>query len=138
MKLFLDANVIFTAAYSTTGIARTFFDFAEAGFCELCTSSFALEEARRNLALKAPSKLPNLESFHSHLTIVLEPSPNMVQWAHDLPLPLKDAPITAAAIACAADILVTGDRRDFGHLFGKDVKGMRVLSPRETLEEVLK
>jgi hypothetical protein len=54
-----------------------------------------------------------------------------------LPLALKDAPIMAAAVACAADILVTGDRRDFGHLFGKNVEGVHVLSPRETMAEIL-
>ena len=50
---------------------------------------------------------------------------------------MKDAPIMAAAVSGCVDILVTGDRRDFGHLFGKKVEGVVVLSPREALEEVL-
>ena len=42
MKLFFDANVLFTAAYSATGIARAFFDLEETGllhplYLELCT-----------------------------------------------------------------------------------------------------
>lgn len=138
MKLFLDANVLFTAAYSHEGRARALFDLADTGFCSLCTSAFALEEARRNLTLKAPAKLTGLERIIPSLTIVPEPSPDKVTWAQSLPLPMKDAPIMAAAVAYAADILVTGDRRDFGHLYGKSVGKVRVLSPREALEKVLR
>lgn len=138
MKLFLDANVLFTAAYSPEGIARVLFDLADAGHCILSTSAFAEEEARRNLSLKAPAKVSILDSLLPLVTIVPEPAPDKTAWATGLPLPSKDAPIMAAAVSCTADILVTGDRRDFGHLFGRDVEGMRVLSPREALEEVLK
>ncbi len=137
MKLFLDANVLFTAIYSAAGISRALFDLAEAGFCTLCTSAFALEEARRNLKLKAPDKAPDIELLGNQIAIVPEPAPDKVKWAQNLPLPLKDAPVMAAALTCGADILVTGDRLHFGHLFGKEVKGMQVLSPRETLRKVL-
>ena len=138
MKLFLDANVLFTASYSPEGRAGALFDLADAGCCFLCTSAFALEEARRNFALKAPAKLSGLEHILPLVTIVPEPSPDKVTWAQGLPLPVKDAPIMAAAVVCAADILVTGDRRDFGHLFGQSIEGVRVMSPREALGEVLK
>ena len=138
MKLFLDANVLFTAAYSPEGRARALFDLAAAGHCSLCTSAFALEEARRNLALKAPAKLSGLERILLSLTIVPEPSPKNVTWAQGLPLPIKEAPIMAAAAVCAADILVTGDRHDFGHLFGQIIEGVRVMSPQEALGKVLK
>jgi len=137
MKLFLDASVLFTAAYSAEGVARALFELADAGHCSLFTSAFAIDEARRNLALKAPAKLPGLERLLPRLTIVPEPLPEKVTWATSLPLPLKDAPIMAAAVACAADILVTGDRRDFGHMFGMNAGGVRVLTPRKALEEVL-
>ena len=50
---------------------------------------------------------------------------------------MKDAPIMAAAVVCAANILVTGDRRDFGHLFGQSIEGVRVMSPGGVLGEVL-
>ena len=138
MKLFLDANVLFTAAYSPEGRARALFDLAAAGHGSLYTSAFALEEARRNLALKAPAKLSGLGRILLLLTIIPEPSPEKVAWAQGLPLPAKDAPIMAAAVACAAEILVTGDRRDFGHLFGQSIEGVRVMSPLEALAEVLR
>ena len=138
MKLFLDANVLFTAAYSPEGRARALFDLADAGHCSLCTSAYALDEAQRNLALKAQAKLPDMERLLPLLTIVREPLPEKITWAQGLPLPMKDAPIMAAAVYGVADILVTGDRRDFGHLFGKNLEGVRVLSPLEALAEVLK
>jgi len=36
MKLFLDANVIFTAAYSDQGLSRGLFQLAAAGRCSIC------------------------------------------------------------------------------------------------------
>ena len=138
MKLFLDANVLFTAVYSPGGRARGLFELADASHCSLCTSAFALEEARRNLSMKAPAKLSSLGRILPLLTIVPEPSPEKVTWAQGLPLPMKDAPIMAAAVVCPADILVTGDRHDFGHLFGQSSERVRVMSPMEALGEVLK
>jgi len=57
MKLFLDANIIFTAAYTPQGASGFLFSIAEAGAITLCTSLYALDEAKRNLALKAVKKL---------------------------------------------------------------------------------
>jgi|WetSurMetagenome_2_1015567.scaffolds.fasta_scaffold158508_2 uncharacterized protein len=138
MKLFLDANIIFTAAYSPEGSSRFLFSIAETGAVTLCTSRYALDEAKRNLALKAKDKLPTLEKLLPHLAIVPEPHPDKVAWAALLPLPPKDAPIMAAALSCKADILVTGDRRDFGHLLGTTCEGVLVLEPTETLKRLAK
>lgn len=33
-------------------------------------------------------------------------------------------------------IFVTGDHRDFGHLFGQVLEGVKVLTPADTLEAV--
>lgn len=137
MKLFLDANILFTAAYSPEGAARALFDLAEAGCCTLCTSVFALEEARRNIALKASEKMPAAEQLSGRVTLVPEAAPDMVAWAQTLALPGKDAPIMAAAVACGAVLLVTGDRIHFGHLFGKPVNGLQVTSPRDALNMVI-
>jgi predicted nucleic acid-binding protein len=138
MKLFLDANIIFTAAYTPQGASGFLFSIAETGAITLCTSLYALDEAKRNLALKAVDKLPTLEKLLPHLTIVSEPQPEKVAWAALLPLPRKDAPIMAAAVSCKADILDTGDRRDFGSLLGTTTEGMLVLEPAETVRHLSK
>ena len=63
MKMFLDANVIFTAAYSAQGLSRGLFRLAGAGKCTLCTSAFAHEEAVKNIRKKAPDKLADLTTL---------------------------------------------------------------------------
>lgn len=137
MKLFLDANIIFTAAYSPGGISSTLFRLAEAGNCELVTSEYAVDEARRNLTLKAEGKLQDLAVLLRQVRLVREPPPSRVAWAAELPLAYKDAPILAAAVECQAAILVTGDRRDFGHLLGSSFQGVTVLLPTDALDRLL-
>lgn len=137
MKLFLDANILFTAAYSPGGISRALFDLAKAGSCEHVSSAYAMEEARRNLAVKSPACLASFSANCCLLKIVAEPSPHQTTWATDLSLPAKDIPIIAAACEAGCDILVTGDRRDFGHLFGVTIRGLVVLPPADTLLRIL-
>jgi predicted nucleic acid-binding protein len=137
VKLFLDANILFTAAYSEKGISRALFRLVEVGRCNLTTSAYAAEEARRNLALKAPHAETEFEMLLKLITIVREPSGRTIARMAALPLADKDAPVMAAAVECRADILVTGDRRDFGHLYGQSIEGVMVLAPAETLERVL-
>ena len=56
------------------------------------------------------------------------------------PLPVtlaeKDVPLLCSAIRARSDYFVTGDRRDFGHLFGTRVHGALVITPL-MLAEVL-
>ena len=137
MKLFLAANILFTAAYSERGISRTLFRLAGAGRCSLITSAYAADEARRNLAVKAPTVLPEFGKLIETANLVREPAPAVIVRMNHLPLAEKDAPIMAAAVECGADILVTGDRRDFGHLFGLEVEGVLVLNPADTLDRVM-
>ena len=137
MKLFLDANILFTAAYSPGGISRALFDLDKTGSCELVSSAYAMEVARRNLAVKAPACLADFTENRSLLRIVAEPSPQQTPWATELSLPAKDVPIVTAACEAGCDILVTGDRRDFGHLFGVTIRGLVVLPPADTLLRIL-
>ena len=53
------------------------------------------------------------------------------------PMPEKDAPILAAAVAGDADLLVTGDRTHFGKLYGKTLRGCEVATPAATLARLL-
>jgi hypothetical protein len=50
-------------------------------------------------------------------------------------LPPDDVPILAAAIACRATHLLTGDIRHFGPLHGRRVAGVLVLRPAEYFAE---
>lgn len=137
MKLFLDANVIFTAAYSAQGLSRGLFRLAAVGKCALCISAFAHEEAARNIQKKAPDKLADLTMLMQQVDILPEPHPQWVIQAARLPLAGRDAPVLAAALQGKADIFVTGDRRDFGHLFGRVLHGVKILRPADTLEAII-
>lgn len=112
MRLFLDANILFTAAHNPKGKAALVVELGQAGLWQLVTSAYALEEARRNLALKFPDGSERLDALAQGLRM----SPDAA--AQDCPagLPDKDCPIYRAAHACRADVLLTGDLRDFGFL----------------------
>ena len=138
MKLFLDANVIFSAAHREEGRSQALVALARAGLCELLASAHALEEARRNLELKSAGFERRLGNALEHTRVVPEAPAAVVEWARAQGLPLKDAPILAAAVQAHADLLVTGDSRDFRHLFGRVLRGTRVVSPATALDLVLK
>ena len=111
---FLDANVLFSAAYSEETRLRYLWDL---GDVELITSDYAIEEARRNISLTRPARLPVLDELISNVTIVLNQPANSSEVVPDLPQ--KDQPILAAAIAAGATHLLTGDKKHFGNLMGQ-------------------
>ena len=137
MRVFLDANVLFSAAFNTSNGLRGFFRLAEVGICELLSSPYALDEARRNIARKYPAKTPDLEHLITRITICREATSDAVRWAHSTGLPDKDAPILAAAVQAKAEMLVTGDRAHFGMLYQCKVGGVEVLTPAAALERIL-
>ncbi|MGD8866858.1 MAG: PIN domain-containing protein [Gemmatimonadales bacterium] len=119
--VFLDANVLFSAAYRRESGLKKLWALDDAA---LITSRYALEEARRNLEEPARQRL---ERLASRVEIVAE--------APDRPLPAgielpeKDHPILQAAIAAAATHLLTGDVTHFGRYFGHTVAGLLILTP---------
>jgi predicted nucleic acid-binding protein len=132
-RLFLDANVLFSACVSPAGRAAALVDLARSRACDLVSSTHAVEEARRNLALRYPDQEHRLPSILETVTVVPEAPPGLVQWARDLGLPDQDAPILAAAVQAGVDSLVTGDRTHFGPLFGRTARGVRIAALSEAL-----
>ena len=133
MRVFMDANVLFAAAISSEGRSAALFVLAERGACTLLASAHALTEARRNLESRYPNALGRFEKLIRAVTIVREAASSQVTWARRQGLPDEDAPILAAAAAARADVLVTGDRSHFGHLFGCTLEGVRILALADTL-----
>ena len=97
MNLFLDANIIFSAAHREQGRSQDLVALARAGHCKLITSTHALAEAQRNLALKSDRFERRLAEALAQITVVVEAPSALVEWAQDLGLPFKDAPSLAAA-----------------------------------------
>ena len=121
MRVFLDANVVFSACNAENNIAALITWLKKDGTA--VTSDFAIEEARRNLSLKRPNWSPSLEPLLGGIEIV----PSIL---FDIPVPLeeKDQPLLCAAIRNHCDYFATGDRRDFGHLYDEVVEGVRIIS----------
>jgi len=69
--------------------------------------------------------------------VTLEATPSMAERAARQGLPAEDAPMLAAAIQAHADLLVTGDRTHFGHLYGQTIAGLETVAPAEALARLL-
>ena len=134
MRLFLDANVLFTAAHNPRGKAALVIASGKSGRWELVTSQYANQEARRNLTAKFPAALDDYEALLSDFRIVGHPP--------DLPFPAglatKDQPIFRAALASGASHLLTGDNRDFGPFMNRpdETFGIRIQTVAEFLASV--
>lgn len=137
MRAFLDANVLFSASLFASGNALRLIEVGRAGGCELVASPTALREAERNLARKAPQALDRFAGLRTAVAVVPDAPPDLLLWAEAQGLPAKDALILAAAVQAGADLLVTGDRRHFGPLFGRSLQGVRILSLAQGLAAVL-
>lgn len=137
MRLFLDANVLFSAALTPGGRARALFVLAGPKGMTLFASPHAIAEARRNIELKYPDRAEELRALVEQLSVTIEATPSMVACAANRGLPAEDAPIFAAAVQAHADLLVTGDRTHFGHLYGQTIDGVETVTPAEALARLL-
>ncbi len=135
MRIFLDANILFSAAKSDGAIRHLLLHLLDRGDI-LCVNPFVEIEARRNLESKGGSALIELDSLLRKLTLLAladrKVAPSLIDW-----LPEKDRPVLAAAIASQCDVLLTGDKRHFGKGFGRSFGGVRVHSPSSLFELVL-
>ena len=136
-RIFLDANVLFTAAHNPHGKAAFVAELTSSSAFRLFTSGYAREEAERNLIAKYPGSLDDFNRLLKSITIVpvIHPAAN----CPDL-LPAKDAPIFAAAVYCRATHLLTGDIKHFGPLMNRPnlCGGIVVQTVAEFLSSCLK
>ena len=90
----------------------------------------------RKLTDEYPDRLAELTSLLQYVEQVAEADSDLVLWAQNY-LPAKDAPILAAAVASRVDLLVTGDKRHFGALYDRELRGVRVVSLAGALWAIL-
>jgi predicted nucleic acid-binding protein len=127
-RLFLDANVLFSAAYRADAGVQRLWALPNA---TLVTSEYAVSEARRNLA--APEQLSRLDGLLESIEVgparTLDPT-----LRRGIELREKDWPILGGAVAARATHLITGDLRDFGPFFGHVVLGVLIVTPARYLD----
>lgn len=137
-RVFLDANVLFSAALTEGGVARSIFEVAkERGDVALLATGYATREARINLERKAPRRIAELRALLEDVTLSEEPPAWLVERLAPLVPDPDDVPILAGAVFAGAQLLVTGDRKDFQELYGTSVQGVLVLRPRDALARLL-
>ena len=130
MRIFLDANVLFSAAQSA-GAIRLLIRALPADGHALVADEYVATEARRNIAGKAnadsqaylQSLLSQIEISAAHFPANAHAS---AQW-----LPDKDRPVLMAAIALRCDALLTGDRTHFGAGYGQTFDGVTIYAPAQ-------
>lgn len=131
MKVFLDANILFSAADPKSATRRLLNTITQHGTAVTCPHAW--EEARRNLALKRPQHLRGLDLLRARVEISLafaEPA--------DAGLPDCDVPILAGARASQCTHLWTSDRRHFGRYYGKVIGGVQMVSSVMLADEVVR
>ena len=124
-RVFLDANILFSVAYGSPGLARLW-NLAKKGKYELVASQYVIEEAKRNLDRQEQQDA--LNRLLSEVRVVPEADPTI---PCPIPLPEKDRPVMMAALSCKADYLITGDVTHFGKHFGKKIQTLRICTPRD-------
>jgi predicted nucleic acid-binding protein len=134
VRVFLDANILFSAA-KTAGAVRDLLARLEAGGHVLCTNAYMVEEARRNLLAKGPEALAFFDALLTRFeTAAFHPGALPARVAaliHE-----KDRPVVAAAVRMRCDVLVSGDRTHFGALYGEELLGVAIHSPRSLADRL--
>jgi uncharacterized protein len=135
MRLFLDANILFTAAHNPSGKAALIIELGAKGAWEVVTSSLAVEEASRNLERKFPAAVSRLDSLLKTIGRVSTIAGSKGRAS----LPEKDRLILVAAVDCQATHLLTGDLAHFGPLLNRPdlTAGVIVQTPSDFLARFL-
>ena len=97
----------------------------------MVTSQLACDEARRNIDIKYPECLPEIDKLIKDIRII----PHTAQLSCPLELPNKDKPIFLAAMQCGATHLLTGDLTHFGPFMNKAPETQGILI--QTVSEFL-
>ncbi len=132
MRIFLDANVLFSAARSDGAIRQLLRELQVRKYI-LVAGPLVIVEARRNLENKSnaaaltwlDSMLSSMETSASEPRLVAAD----VDWLVE-----KDRHVLRVAIQMRCEVLVTGDVTHFGDGYGRTFDGVKILSPRMTAE----
>lgn len=145
VRVFLDSNVILSGLLSDKGAPRIILDMLclRLPFLIGVTGRYNIIEIERNLAKKMPAAIPVYREYlpKINLEIIQMPSAAEVKkfYGH---VSDKDIPVVVSAINGKADLLVTGDKKDFAKLKAKGNELFKIVSPSEFIDiifpEILK
>lgn len=134
MRVFFDANILFSAAKSN-GAVRALLLRLFADGQECWVDAYVVEEARRNLEAKGVEAIDYFDRLLPRLH--MEPASLPAAAFAELHwLDERDRPVLAAATRLRCDALVTGDRTHFGAANGNTFGGVAIHSPRSLAEAI--
>lgn len=133
MRIFLDANILFSCARSDGAIRYLVNALLAAGH-SCWVDEYVVAEARRNLHLKNAQALSDFDALLRKLKTADARAHAAAEWASLDWLPEKDRPVLLAAMRLRCAALVTGDRRHFGAGYGSAFGGVMLHSPRSLAE----
>ena len=122
MRIFLDANILFSAALKGSQIHRLVDRLIRDH--EVISSSYAHEEALRNIHLKRNFWLPDFSFLIQQVKII-----QSVDGELPVNIAEQDRPILFTALKSNCNLLLTGDFKDFGHLMEKPIGSLIIVSP---------
>jgi predicted nucleic acid-binding protein len=139
-KVFLDSNIILSGLFSDQGAPRIILDLLALDLPVLAgaTGLYNLMEVERNLKKKMPEALSLYQEYLPKLglEVVALPSVETVKSMAGL-FAEKDIPVLASAIACGAEYLITGDKKDFAGLKRAPRRyPLEIVSPTEFVSKV--
>jgi predicted nucleic acid-binding protein len=121
VRIFIDANILFSAADRASVTRELFTNTAE--HAELVTNPHAWEEASRNLSYKKTEHLSGMNDLKKHLVIT-----SAFGHIDKTVLPQHDAPILAGAVGACCTHIWTSDKKHFGTWYGKKINDITILS----------
>ncbi len=136
-RVIVDANILYSALHKPQGVCGTILQAAIDGSCELFSPDSVREEVRRNLVENLSMTEQETLRLISALPVDWIPREvyeERIDRAVSLLTHEEDAPVLATSLATHLPIL-SGDR----HLHSeKVIKNVKVLTPRQFLEELVK
>jgi len=103
----------------------------------MMTGEYNIVEIERTLRKKLPRALPAWRRYRKLLELEIVPLPEWKEIErHRGTIADKDVPVIVSAIQGKCDLLVTGDRKDFGALARKSSLPFRLVTPAECVTQL--
>lgn len=132
LKVFLDSNVLFSAAYSGSGKSKSFllYELQELSVIKVFISELVCDEAVINIKSKKFEQLSFLNYLINRSTVLHN---TIRELKNDLIalLPLNDRIILSTAISYGMDYFLTGNTKDFKHLYFMKIDKTLILKPAD-------
>lgn len=138
MKIFLDANVLYSASRSKSGSSFSLFKLKAKFSFVLITSQLALIEAERNLLEKEDAAVVNnFYQLIKEIRVIKVESDKVKDLLKGI-IYEKDAPILYAALKSDSNYLLTLDKK---HFFTQKIKKLKlplkIMTPGQFIKKVV-